>query len=238
MSTWRAAGFSPERHVGHPQRGVGAGQLGFDPPDGLDGGQAVFAQVVAAGGQRERQSVEDQVGRGQAVALHCQAVESVGHPHLPLQVPGLAFLIDEQAHHRGAVLAGQRQHPVQARPLALAVFQVGRVEDGSTADPLQAGLHHVGLGGVQHQRGGHPGSEPTGQLVHVGGAVAPHIVDAQIQKVGALAHLVAGDLEAAVPVGLQHGVAELAGAVGVGALTHDEKGRVLGEGHCGVEGSG
>ena len=123
-------------------------------------------------------------------------------------------------------------------PSLLAVLEVGRVEHRPTADPLQTGLHHVGFGGVEHEGSGHSGGKPAGQLIHIGGAVTPHIVDAQIQQVGALAHLVTGDLEAAVPVGLQHGVAELAGAVGISALAYDQERCVLGEGHGGVDGGG
>ena len=39
-----------------------------------------------------------------------------------------------------------------AGPCAVAVLEVGRVEDGPAADPLEAGLHHLGLGGVEHER--------------------------------------------------------------------------------------
>ena len=46
----------------------------------------------------------------------------------------------------------RREDPVEAGARGLAVLEVGRVEDGPAADPLQAGLHHLGLGGVEHQR--------------------------------------------------------------------------------------
>ena len=76
----------------------------------------------------------------------------MGDPHLPLDVAGLALLVDEQADDGGAVLPGQREHPVEARALGLAVLEVGRVEDGPAAEPLQAGLHDLRLGGVEHER--------------------------------------------------------------------------------------
>ena len=46
----------------------------------------------------------------------------------------------QQADDGGAVLAGQREHPVEPGARRLAVLEVGRVEDGPAAEPLQAGL--------------------------------------------------------------------------------------------------
>ena len=88
-----------------------------------------------------------------------------------------------------------------------------------------------GLGGVEHQRGAGLGGEALGDLVHVEGAVAADVVDAHVEDVGALLDLVLGHLHAEVPVGLEHGLAELLGAVGVGALADDQERRVLVERH-------
>ena len=97
-------------------------------------------------------------------------------------------------------------------------------------------LDHVGLGGVDHQRRGRLRGEPAGDLVHVGGAVAADVVDADVEQVRAVPGLVAGDLDAPLPVPRQHGLAEGLGAVGVGALADDEEGGVLMEGHRAVDG--
>ena len=122
----------------------------------------------------------------------------------------LALLVDEQADHGRAVLAGQAADPVEPVALGLAVLEVGGVEDGPAAEALEAGLEHLGLGGVEHQRDRDLGGVAADQLVHVERAVAAHVVDADVEDVGALLLLVAGDLDAAVPVGGQHRVAELA----------------------------
>ena len=53
---------------------------------------------------------------------------------------------------RGAVLACERHHPVEARARLLAVFEVGRVEDRLAAGVLQARFEHGRLGGVEHER--------------------------------------------------------------------------------------
>ena len=84
-------------------------------------------------------------------------------------------------------------------PGRLAVLEVGRVEDGAAADPLEAGLHHLGLGGVEHERRVGLGGEAAGDLVHVDGAVAADVVDAHVEDVRAFLHLVGGHLRGACP---------------------------------------
>ena len=103
----------PEADVGQAEHGVGAGDLGLDPADRLDRGDGVAAQVVVARRERERQRVEDQVARLQPVALGGDLGDAVGDLHLPLDVAGLAALVDEQADHGSAVVAGEREHAVQ-----------------------------------------------------------------------------------------------------------------------------
>src|SRR4029450_225432 len=69
--------------------------------------------------------------------------------------------------------------------------------------------------------------QPGRQDVHVGDAVAAHVVDADVKDVGALADLLLGDADHAVQVALQHQVAELARPVGVAALPNGQVGDVL-----------
>ena len=218
-----------EADVGQAEGGADAGQLGLDAADGLDGGDGVAAQVVVAGGQREGERVEDQVLGLQAVALDRQVVDAVRDAHLPLDVAGLALLVDEQDDDRGAVLLGQAEHPVGPRALGVAVLEVGRVEDGPAAEPAQPGLEHLGLGRVEHQRHRGLRGEALRDLVHVGGAVAAHVVDADVDDVGALLDLLLGHGHAGVPVRVEHRLAELLGAVRVGALAdHDQVRRTAG----------
>ena len=195
-----------------------------------------IASIVAMASRRRSSSpvergkverVEDQVARFQSVAVDGQVVDAVGDPHLPLDITGLALLVDEQADHGGAVFAGELHDAVESLTLTVAVLEVGRVEDGPAAHPLEAGLHHLGFGGVQDQRHAGLGAEAAGDLVHVGGAVASDVVDAEVQDVRPLAHLVLGHLHRAVPVALQEGITELLRTVGVGALSDDQERRVL-----------
>jgi hypothetical protein len=52
------------------------------------------AALVVAGGQREGERVEDEVAGLEAVALGGQVVDAVRDPQLPLDVAGLALLVD------------------------------------------------------------------------------------------------------------------------------------------------
>ena len=49
-----------------------------------------------------------EVCRLEAVALDGEVGDAVGDPHLPLDVAGLALLVDEQADDGCAVLLGER----------------------------------------------------------------------------------------------------------------------------------
>ena len=217
----------PEADVGHAERRVGAGDLGLDPPDRLDRVDGVPAQVVVAGRQRERQRVEDQVAGRHPVALGGDLVDAMGDLHLPLDVPRWPPLVDQQADDGGAVVTGQRHHAVEPAARQLAVLEVGRVEDGAAADVLEPGLQHRRLGGVEHERDAGLRGEPLGDLVHVDGAVAADVVDADVEHVGALTDLLVGHLRARVPVALEHRVAERLGPVGVRALADDQEREVL-----------
>ena len=159
-----------------------------------------------------------------------------GRPHLPVGRAGLTLVVDAGAHDGRPELLGQGQERVEPGAGGVALLQVDRVDDGPAADPRQGRLDHGRLGGVDHQRRGGLGGEPAGDLLHVGHAVGAGVVDAHVDDVGALLDLLLGHGHAGVPVGLEHRLAELLRAVGVGALAdHQERG-VLGEGDVGVDG--
>ncbi len=158
--------------------------------------------------------------------------------HLPVRRAGLALGVDAGAHHRRPVLAGQGQELVEPRAGVVALLEVDRVEHGPPPDPPQGGLDHRCLGGVDHQGDARLGGEARRHLGHVGHAVGAGVVHAHVEDVGALLHLVAGHGHGGVPVGLEHGLAELLRPVGVGALAHDEERGVLVERHVAVDRGG
>ena len=230
-----SGGVEPEADVGHSERGVRAGDLGLDAADRLDRVDGVLAQVVVARRQGERQRVEDQIARGQAVALRGDLVDAVGHLHLPLDVASLAALVDQQADDGRAVLASERHHSVETAVGQLAVFEVGGVEDRSAADVLQSGLQHGCLGRVEDERHARLRGEALGDLVHVDGAVSTDVVDAHVEHVGAFAHLLVRHLRAAVPVAGEHRVAERLRPVGIRPLADDQERQILLDRHRAVD---
>ena len=229
-------GGEAEADVGEPDEGAHAGELGLDPPDALDGLDPVPAALLHPGADRQHQGIEEQVLGRQPVAVDGQVVDGPGRPQLPLGRAGLALGVDAGADHRGAVLAGQRQEAVQAGARRVAVLEVDRVEDGLAGDQLQAGLDHGRLGRVEHDRQGGLGGEAAGHFLHVGHAVLAGVVDAHVEDVGAALDRLPGHGHAGVPVIGQHGLPELLGAVGVGALADDQERRGLVVGHVAVDG--
>ena len=206
-----------------------AGQLGLDQLDALDRLDAVPPALLHAGRQGQGEGVEQQVAGLEAVAVDGEVVDGLGRAQLPLGGAGLALLVDARAHDRRPVLPSQREEAVEAGAGGVAVLQVHRVEDGLAADPLEGGLDDGRLGGVDDEGDARLGGEPADDLVHVGDAVLAGVVDADVEDVGALLDLVTGHGHAGVPVAGQHGLAELQGPVGVGALPHDQERRVLSE---------
>ena len=120
------------------------------------------------------------------------------------------------------MLLDERHDPGEPRPGPVAVLVVDRVDDRPAAEQLEPGLDDGRLGGVEHQRQRRRGGEPADDRTHVRDAVAADVVDADVEQVGAVAGLVAGDLDAVVPALLEHRLAERLGAVGVGALADRE----------------
>ena len=170
-----------------------AGQLGLDAADGLDG-----LDARRGAGRRRRSRAGTSSGSKirsvglEAVALDGEVVDALGDPQLPLGVAGLALLVDVQADDRGAVLAGEAEDPVEARALGLAVLEVGRVEDRPAADVLEAGLDAPAARWSRARAAALAWvAKRAGDLVHVDGAVAADVVDADVEDVGAFLHLLA-----------------------------------------------
>ena len=151
--------------------------------------------------------------------------------HLPLDVAAWPSSSISRQITAAPYFLAKREDAVEARAGRLAVFEVGRVEDGATTDPFEAGFEHLGFGRVEHERRRDLRGEAARDLVHVVRAVAADVVDAHVEHVRAFLHLLARHLHAGVPVALEHRVAELARAVGVGALADDHERRVLLERH-------
>ena len=141
-----------ERDVRQTEHGVHPRQSGLDPPDPFDRLDAVAAGLLHAGREGERERVEQEALRREAVAFHCQIVDRLGGAELPIGRAGLALLVDRRADDRCAVLVRERKESVEPSAGGIAVFEVYRVEDRSAADPLQGSLDDWWFGGVDDER--------------------------------------------------------------------------------------
>ena len=98
--------------------------------------------------------------------------------------------------------------------------------DRLAAIELQRRLEHGQLGRVDHQRAVDLAAHPLDHLLHLGHLVAADEGGAHVERVAALAHLLAAHGDAAVPVASRLQLAEFLRAVGVAALADGEE-RIL-----------
>ena len=153
-----------EADVGDAERGLHAGDLGLDAADPLDRLDRRGPPLLVAGGQRERQAVEDQRLGIEAVLVAAQLLDPLGDLELALRGLGHPDLVDRQRDQRRAVGLGQRDDAVE---LVAAGLEVDRVDDRAAGDLLERGLDHVGLGRVDLDRRGLRQRDPLGHLAHL-----------------------------------------------------------------------
>ncbi len=216
-----------ERDVGHTEHRAGTGDLGLDPPDRLKSLHGIASQVLPTGRQREGECVEQQVSVGQPVLLGGELLDPVGDLELVVGRPRLARLVDHEADDRRAVLASEAEDPVETRAFALPVLEVGAVEDRPPSQPLERGLHDLGLRRVDHHRRRHVRGERGGQPAHVFDTVPAHVVDTEVDEMGPLLQLALADRDALLDVAGQKSLPERLRPVGVGPLPDDQERSVL-----------
>ena len=136
-----------------------------------------------------------------AVALDRRGRRCACDPELPVGGAGLALLVDREADRRPAPYSRARlDHAVAgASPRASPSSRLAELRMRLAAEVLQPGLHHRRLGGVEHQGERGLGGEARRDLVHVDGAVAADVVDADVEDVRAFLDLLACHLHAACP---------------------------------------
>ena len=130
------------------------------------------------------------------------------------------LLVDGERDERGPVLL--REDRLRVERLA-AVFEVDAVDDRLAAAQLQRRLDHRHFGAVEHDRLGEHLVVALDDLLHVADAVAADVVHAHVEDVNALALLLLGHLDEAVPVLLFEQLLELPRAVGVGPLADQQR---------------
>jgi len=211
---------APEReaHVRDPAGHLGAGQVGLDPPGGLDEVLAVRRVLLDAGRHREDVGVEDDVLGREADLVDQDPVRPLADHLAAFQVVGLTVLVEGHHHRGGAVLADQACLGAER---LLALLHGDRVHDRLALHVLEAGLDHLPLGGVDHH--GHPADvglagDQLGEAVHRGDAVDHALVHVDVDDLRTAGHLLGRDRQGLVVVAGLDQVAELRGAGDVRAL--------------------
>jgi hypothetical protein len=106
-------------------------------------------ELGLAGGERERECVEDQQLGCEAKLTRRHLVDASRHLQLALRGLGHALLVDGQRDHRGAVAHHQWHDRIDS---FAAVLEVDRVDDRAAGIRLERRLDHAGLGGIDAQR--------------------------------------------------------------------------------------
>ena len=171
-------------------------QLLADPANGLQGGGRIAAVLFHTGGDGQRQGVEEQFLWGETVRQGI-LVGAPGNGQLLLGGAGHALLVNGAHHHTGAKPLGQLQHFIKPW---LTVFIVCGIKNTLAPGHLQARLHLLPFGGIQHQRQIHVGHQALHQGFHIAHAIAAHKIHVHVQKMGIFIHLLPGNAHQAVPI--------------------------------------
>ena len=184
-----------ERDVGDAPRDLDRRHRLFDPPRGLDEVLGVGVVLLDPGGHREDVGVEDDVFGREANDLGQEPVGPLADRHPPLDVGRLPLLV-EGHHHHGRPVAADRAGLPEERLLPL--LQADRVDDPLALDALQPRLEHLEPRGVDHDRDlrhlrlAGEEREEFGHHLH---AVEHPLVDVDVDDVGPVLHLLAGDAQ-------------------------------------------
>ena len=191
----RVVAAKREGHIAQPAADQGVGQALLDQAAGLEIRHCVVAVLLHAGGHRQDVGVEDDVFRGEAHLVHQDAVSPPRHLEAPFRGVRLALLI-EAHHHNGRPVAFDQPRLL---PEGLRAFlQADGVHHAFALQAAQPGLDDRPAGRVHHDRhaadvrlAGDQQEEIPHQLL----GIQQGLVHAHIDHLGAVFHLLPGDLQ-------------------------------------------
>ncbi len=221
-----------EGDVGDAAADLGVGQVGFDPAGGVDEVDGVVVVLLHAGGDGEDVGVEDDVFGREADLVDEDAVGALADADLLVVGGGLALLVEGHDDDGGAVLEDRARRC--ARNLSSPSLSEMELTMPLPCRHLEAGLDDLPLGGVDHEGDfGDLGlaGEELQVAGHGGDAVDHALVHADVDDVGAVFDLLAGDADGLFVLAFLDELRELWRAGDVGALAdHDVDAGLLGEG--------
>ena len=164
--------------------------------------------------------------------LHGIPIGPLGNGEFALRTSGHSLFINGSHNHPGAVGLGQLQNLEEA---FITIFVIGGIENAFSASHLEASLHFLPLGGVEHEGQVHIGDEPAHQGSHVGFAITADVVDVDIEDVGIFFDLAPGYGDQAIPILIVEQITHFFGTTGIQPFPNDQKGVVLVIGRCSVD---
>jgi len=176
------------------------GQRSLISGKGVDERLGVAVVLGDAGGDGQDVRVEDDVFGGPAAALGQQVVSPGADRYLPFGGVGLALLVEGHDHHAGAVAP---DHVGMLQEGFLSLLEADRVDDAPALHALQPGLKNAPPRAVDHHRD--PGRlglrrDQVQERGHRLLAVEQVRVHVHVEQVGAVAHLVEGDVHGGLVV--------------------------------------
>ncbi len=213
-----------ERHVRDTAGRAAPRERGLQLPDRFDERDGVRVVLLHPRRDREDVGVEDDV-LGQEPDDARQQVECPpqdGHP--PLDRLGLASLVEGHDDDGGAVAAAEAG---LAQELRLPLLERDRVDDALALELLEPRLDDRPFRAVDHDRHGRDVGlcgDPPEEAGHRGDAVEHRLVHVDVDELGAVGDLLAGDVDGLVLVPLGHEPCELARAGHVRPLADVDEG--------------
>ena len=132
----------------------------------------------------------------------------------------LRVFVDAADNDGAAIAVNERRNQGKA---IFAIFQIDRIEQAFSLQPLQCQFHHLWVGGVDHDRCPHFARQELQQLRHVGRFVPVRVGHADVDHLCAPLNLVSGDLGSLLEALRYDHILELAGADDVGAFPHQHR---------------
>ena len=210
LSTWRAAGLRPKETLDRPRMVETPGSSALIAPDPLERLDAVAPALLHAGRKREGQRVEEQVLGSEAVAVDRDVVDGLARRAASTRRCGPAPPRRCRCTRPRRRSRGARRRKVSRRvPGASPSSRFTELRTGRPPSNCSA-ASATGPSVVSTMSGTLDWvAKRLRHLGHVGDPVGARVVDADVDQVRPLLHLVAGHGHAGVPVGVEHGLAEL-----------------------------
>ena len=201
-----------KREVRKTARDADAGEVVHNPADSTNKVNGVGVVLCHAGSDGQNVRVVNDIGRVEVQLLHHDIVSTGRNLYATLVVRGLAFFVEEH-HDYGSTEALYGERMLDKR--FFAHLERDGVHDALALDALEAFFDDFEAGAINHDRHAAHGRVRCNQVqerAHFGGGVKETVVHVDVNHVGAVIDLLAGDFERFFVILLVDETQELLGA--------------------------